>query len=340
MAAGVTRISDVVVPAIFSPYVQQLTTVKSALVQSGAVVVDASLSAKLDGGGLTFNQPSFKDIDDDVDNVSSDDPAVFAVPNKIGTSSEIQVRLSRNNSWSSMDLTAALAGADPMEAISNRVADYWQRRLQTAFIATMAGIFAENATALPANATQNDMTFNVSGGAFVANVTQFSAEAFFDASQTMGDAADGLGMAMAHSIVRNRMNKLNLIDFVPDSEGKVVENYMGKPLIVDDRMPNTGGIFETWIFGGGAVKLGQGSPEVPTEVGRVPLAGNGGGQDILINRTEWIIHPEGHAYVGTAPAGGPTNASTVNQLAHMDSWQRAWTQRKQVRIARLITREF
>ncbi len=340
MATGVTRLADVIVPQIFSPYVQQETTVKSALVQSGAVEVDAALSAKLANGGLTFNQPSFKDIDDDVDNVSSDDPAVFAVPNKIGTDSEIQVRLSRNNSWSAMDLTAALAGADPMQAIGNRVAAYWERRLQTAFVATMAGLFGENATAAPANATQNDMTFNISAAAFADGVTNFSASAFLDASQTMGDASASLGMVMVHSIVQNRMSKLDLIDFIPDSEGKMVQSYMGKMLVVDDRMPNTAGVFETWLFGQGSIKLGQGSPETPTEVTREALAGNGGGQDILTNRVEWIIHPEGHAYTGVSPVGGPTNAATANNLAHMDSWQRAWTQRKQVRIARLITREF
>ena len=84
----------------------------------------------------------------------------------------------------------------------------------------------------------------------------------------------------------------------------------------------------------------MGSPKVPTEVDRKPAAGNGGGQDILFNRTEWIIHPVGHAYAGTPPNGGPSNASTTNNLAHADSWKRVFSERKQIRIARLITREF
>ena len=64
MAAGVTRIADVVVPEIFTPYVQQLTAEKSRIIQSGAMVMDSELSSSLAGGGLTFNLPSFRDLED------------------------------------------------------------------------------------------------------------------------------------------------------------------------------------------------------------------------------------------------------------------------------------
>ena len=53
-ASGVTEISDIIVPEVFSPYVQILTAEKSRLVQSGALVNDARLAEVLAGGGLTF----------------------------------------------------------------------------------------------------------------------------------------------------------------------------------------------------------------------------------------------------------------------------------------------
>lgn len=344
MASGVTRIADVVVPEIFSPYVQQMTQEKSRLIRSGAITLDAQLNSALAGGGLTFNEPSFKDLDNDAENVSTDDPATDSTPNKIGTATEIQVRLSRNNSWSSMDLSGDLAGADPMQAIANRVSDYWTRRQQAAFVATLNGVFADNAAAPTGTEhVQNDMTHDVSGAAFVDGVTNFSAEAFIDATATMGDSMEDLTMVMVHSIVYARMLKNNLIDFVSDSvNGNAVRipTFLGREVIVDDGVPRSSGVFNTWLFGRGAVRGGMGSPKVPTEVDRKPAAGNGGGQDILFNRTEWIIHPVGHAYAGTPPKGGPSNASTTNNLAHADSWKRVFSERKQIRIARLITREF
>lgn len=342
MASGVTKIADVVVPEIFSPYVQQLTQEKSRIIQSGAVSRDSVLDNDLAGGGLTFNEPSFKDLDNDADNVGTDNEATLSTPNKIGTATEIQVRLSRNNSWSSMDLAAALAGVDPMEAIASRVASYWVRRLQAAFVATINGVFADNAAAPTGTEhVQNDMTFDVSGASFVDGVTNFTAEAFIDATLTMGDSMESLGMIMVHSVVYGRMQKNNLIDFIPDARGEInIPTFLGRIVIVDDGVPFTSGVFQSWLFGAGAVRLGVSSPLVPTEVDRIAAAGNGSGQEVLHNRTEWAIHPVGCAYVGTAASGGPSNASSSNNLAAAGSWARVFSQRKQIKIARLISREF
>jgi hypothetical protein len=342
-AAGVTRIADVVVPAVFTPYAQQITQQKSRLIQSGAAVVDATLSANLNGGGLTFNEPSYKDLDNDAENVSSDDPAVQSSPKKIGTANEIQVRMSRNNSWSSMDLADALAGTDPMEAIAGRLGTYWARRLQAAFIATMRGIFADNAAAPTGTDThvQNDMTRDLStvnSSTFSDGVTNFSGKAFIDATLTMGDSMEDLTLVMMHSIVYATAQKNNLITFRPVSNNPdaiSVPTYLGREVIVDDGMPFSGALYETWLFGRGAIRVGQGSPKVPTEVDRKPENGNGGGQEILYNRVEWIIAPAGHAYIGTTPVGGPANSD----LLAAASWSRVFPERKQIQIARLITRE-
>lgn len=343
MASGVTRLSDLVVPEIFAPYVQTLTEEKSNLIRSGAVTRDPALDRALAGAGLTFNEPSFKDLDNDDENISSDDPSALSSPKKIQTLTEIQVRLSRNNSWSSMDLNNDLIGADPLSAIGNRVSDYWMRRQQAAFIATMKGVFADNATVTDAYHVQNDMTNNIAGSGSASDATRFSAAAFVDASLTMGDSMDSLGLVQVHSIVYGRMLKNNMIDFIPVSinqQAVRIPTFLGRIVIVDDGMPNTSGVFETWLFGAGAVRFGAGSPEIPVEVDRIPGAGNGSGQEILHNRVQWSLAPKGYAYIGTSPVGGPSNAATTNNLAAATSWRRVFPERKQVKIARLITREF
>lgn len=337
------RVSDVVVPEIFTGYAQQLTTELSALVQSGAVVSDPVLNANLAGAGLTFNEPSFKDVTNEDENVSSDDPDVTSTPKNIGSLTEIQVRLSRNQSWSSMDLAGDLIARDPMEAMARRVGNYWALRLQAAFIATMKGVFADN-DAAPSGSehVQYDLTKDVKGASYTAGVTNFTAENFIDGCVLLGDAMGGLAMICVHSIVYARMQKNNLIDFIPDSEGRVnIPTFLGRRVIVDDAMPTpSSGVYESWLFGPGVVRMGIGSPKVPTEVERKPDAGNGSGQEILYSRMELCLHPKGYAYKGTSPNGGPSNASTSNNLAHADSWQRVWPERKMIKIARLITREF
>lgn len=365
MATGpITQVADVVVPEIFTPYVQQLTEEKARLIQSGILSVNPAMNALLVGGGLTFNVPSFRDLDNDEDNVSTDGVAdivaasfengtpldanrLDSTPLKIESDQEIAVRLNRNNSWSSSDLASQLAGEDPMQAIASRVAFYWARRLQAAFIASWQGISKDNGVS-----NSGDYANDITGVSFVDGVTNFSAEAFLDAAVTMGDSMDMLTGVMVHSIVFNRMQKNNLIDFIPDARGEVqIPTFLGREVIVDDGMPNgtstvlddgsagPAGSFETWLFGAGMGQLGVGSAKVPTETERAASAGNGGGQETLHSRVEWSIHPVGHAYTGTAPSGGPGNGSAANDLNVATSWARVYPERKQIKFARLITRE-
>jgi hypothetical protein len=362
-----TQISDVIVPAVFTPYTQQLTMEKTAIIQSGVAVRDDFLDNLLAGGGLTFTVPSWQDIGDPAENVSSDDPNTTSNPNITQTSAEVAVRLSRNSSWSTMRLATALAGADPLQSIASRVSDYWVRRLQRAFVACANGIFANNALADPtlgrsghvglhaAYGVQNDLTHDLSGlnsGTFLDGTTNFSAGAFIDAATLLGDAAEDVKAVFMHSVVYSTAQKNNLIDFIPDAEGKIeIATFLGRRVIVDDGMPNpagdssngantASGVYHTWLVGPGAFRLGVGTPIVPTEVFRYPDRGNGAGSDTLFNRVEWCIHPVGHAFVGSpASEGGPTNAATANNLAYHDSWVRVFPERKQIKLVRLITRE-
>lgn len=348
MANGpVVQLADVIVPEIFNPYIQQITEEKSRIIQSGAIARDGMIDSFLAGGGETFNIPSFKDLDDDEDNVSTDTaPDEYtggsgnSTPKKIGTAREIGVRLSRNQSWGSMDLAGDLIGADPMSSIGNRVGAYWARRLQKAFVATVNGIFAQNDAAT--GDEKGDMTHDVSGTDFDAATTTFSADAFVDAAVTMGDSMEDLTMIMVHSIVYARMQKNNLIQFIPDARGEVnIPTFLGRTVVVDDGVTAANGVFHTWLFGAGAFRLGMGAPKTPTETKRDPDAGNGSGAEILYNRVEWCVHPVGYAFVGNpAGVGGPSNAATTGNLAAADSWARAYSERKQIKIARLITREF
>jgi len=341
---SLTQISDVIVPEVFLGYVNKESELKSRLVTSGALVIDESINNELlSSGGVLLNLPSFQDLANDEDNVSSDEAlgGNDSTPKKIITSNETVPRLSRNQSWSSSVLAGSLAGADPMRAIGDRAANYRRWRLQAAFIATITGVFADNAAA-PGGTEheQNDLTHDVSGASYVAGTTDFSAEACLDAFLTSGDSSDALNMVMVHSVVYNRMQKNNLIEFIPDSESRVnIPTFLGRTVIVDDSLPADSGVYESWLFGSGAVRLGVSSPKNPVAVERDEKAGNGGGAETLYNRWEWAIHPTGHKYLGTTDKGGPTNAATSDNLANLASWERVYPERKQIKVARLITRE-
>lgn len=340
-------------------------------------------AAEAGGGGVTFNIPSWQPLDgDDEENTSTDHEAdIFrlltgsgenfsaiaqsnpqgaaavaaallasargdAVPRKIGSSLETAVRLSRNNSWSAMDLSSKLAASDPLSAIVNLVSDYWNIRLQKVAIATLQGVFADNT----AN-DSGDYTLDISGAGFTAGVTNITAEAVIDALSLLGDSRRDIVAMMVHSTVYSTLEKNDLIDFIRDSQSNAeIPTFRGMRLIEDDGLPNpastgagpsgaaaTGaGIFHTWLLGRDALRYGTGDPMMPTEMHREPLAGQGGGQNVLINRVEWMLHPSGHSFVQATPnIGGPSNTELVTAA----NWNRVFPQRKQIKIIRLITRE-
>lgn len=276
-----------------------------------------------------------------------------AVPRKIESSLETAVRLSRNNSWSAMDLSSKLAASDPLAAIVGMISEYWFIRLQKLSIATMQGVFNDNAAAPSGSEhVQNDLSLDVSGGSFDPGVTNITAEAVIDALSLLGDSRRDIVAMMVHSTVYSTLEKNDLIDFARDSESNAeIPTFRGLRLIEDDGLPNpagnanygantAAGIFHTWFLGRDALRYGSGSPMVPTETHREPLAGQGGGQEILIDRVEWMVHPTGHAFtVATPPPGGPRNSNSTGNLAHVDSWQRVFPERKQIKVCRLVTRE-
>src|SRR6185503_4620199 len=94
-----TQVSDAIVPAVFTAYMQAITEVKSRFVQSGVLVRDPKLDGLLSGGGKTFDMPFWNDLADVDANVSIGAAGTPAVPLNITSHREIGVRLSRNQAW-------------------------------------------------------------------------------------------------------------------------------------------------------------------------------------------------------------------------------------------------
>jgi hypothetical protein len=186
----VTRLSDAVIPAVFVPYMLKETMAKTAIFQSGILRQDAQLSNFLSGGGQTVNVPFWNDLaDTSTANISSDDPAVLATPDKIVAATDIAIRQNRNKAWSDADLVSELAGDDPMKRISSRVSAWWGREFQRHLVSTLRGITASNTTN---NASDMQVIIGTDAVGAATAAEKVSANAILDAAQTMGDASDVL----------------------------------------------------------------------------------------------------------------------------------------------------
>lgn len=310
-----TQIADVIVPEVFNPYVVKRTNELSALSQSGIISNNPELDALASGGGKLINMPYWNDLDGD-DEVITDNGAL--TPAKITAGQDAAALFIRGKAWSVNDLAGLLAGSDPMAAIGDLVATYWSRRRQALLFAMLDGVFGVSA--------MSTNIHDISAGAGAAAV--LGAETILDGKQKLGDAAWKLTAISMHSAVYTHLQKQNLIEFVEDSVAKIqIPTYLGYRVIVDDGHRINAGIYESYLFGNGAIGLGNGTHPYPTETDRDKLAGD----DILINRQAFVLHPRGVAFTNNTVVGAtPSNA----EVALAANWNKVYDT-KDIRIVKL-----
>jgi len=307
-----TTVADVIVPEVFNPYVVEKTTELSALYQSGIVASSDELDSLALSGGRLINMPYWNDLDGD-DEVLSDINALDV--ERITSGQDIAALLMRGKAWSVNDLAKALSGDDPMQVIGQLVAGYWARRMQAAILSILEGVFA--APSMAPNVYNTDV--------------RIDSDNMILASQCLGDAKSKLTGYLMHSAVEADLARQDLIDFTKDSTGSIeIPTYFGKPVIVDDGCPVANGVYTTYIFGQGAIGYGEGAAPVPTETTRDALSGD----DILINRRHFILHPRGVRWLDQVVADrSPNNA----ELANPANWLRVYDA-KNVRMVKYTHR--
>lgn len=331
---AVTQLADIYNPLVFNPAVDEKATELNAFIASGIMVGSPQLDAMASVGGnigeLPFHAPLSNSGEPDYTN---DVPTDLSVPDKITTGKMLFRLASMHKSWSTMDLTRELALMDPLGAITSKIGGWWATQKERRVIAAVDGIIAEN-IAHDSGDMVNVIYSDVASPA-ASNIP--SAEAILDAKQTAGDHQGMFSVVAMHSVTYNTLNKQNLIDFIPDSEGRVnFATYLQMRVVVDDSLSVVAGTnspkYTTLFFAPGAIDHGKGTIINPSEMERIPSAGNGGGQDIIHTRSADILHPYGFSFLSASVAG---QSATIAELRLAANWNRV-VDRKNIGIAALI----
>lgn len=322
-----TTLQDVIVPELFNPYVINRTMELSALVNSGIMTNNEEFDALASQAAPTVNMPFFEDLTGESEQVIEGEDLE---DNKITSNKDVAAIIRRAKMWSATDLAAALSGADPMRAIGDLVARFWERDMQKELIAILNGVFGTFTPSEGSATTRlesNILDISAKNGA----AANWSGSAFIDAEQLLGDAKAQLTGVAMHSATEAYLKKQNLIETVQPSNDVSFGVYQGKRVIVDDGCPvdSTGKIFTTYLFGDGAIALGNGNPVgfVPTETDRAKRKGSG--VDYLINRRTNILHPRGIAFTNANVA--KTEGPSRTELADAQNWNPVY-EAKQIRI--------
>lgn len=309
MADEYTKVSDIIIPEIFNPYLIEETTKKSAFINSGIATSDPSV--KLSEGGKTIKVPFFKDIDED-DEVLADTGDGLKV-NNISTEESIACVHARGIGYGASDLSKAFSGADPLAAITGKMGELWARKFQKVAISSLNGVFGVEAM----RESVNDQSTAV-----------LTADIMADSMFLLGDAYNKITSIAMHSAVLAKLKKLELVDWVQPSDLTLgFYTYMEKRVIVDDSIAPTEGIYPIYFFGEGALAYNESDVLTKIEYERDAKKG----LDALYSRRYFTMHPRGMKWLGASVAGEtPTN----EELAMPANWALA-AERKNVAISLL-----
>ena len=152
-------------------------------------------------------------------------PTYEELKRKIGSDKDVARKHGRARVWGANGLSALLSGDDPMRAIGDLVASYWQREMQTILLATLDGIFK--------SASMADLVHDISD--LQQNAALITGESFIDAAQKLGDAKELLTGVMMHSAVEAYLAKRQLIEYVQEADqSDRVPYFLNKRVIVDE----------------------------------------------------------------------------------------------------------
>ena len=332
-----TRLSDVQFdPDVYASYVREDHPDMNAFVASGVAVTNQLLQQRAAGEGDITSIPYWKDLDYSSENISSDDPASKATPDKIGTGKMVARNCHINNAWQTANLVAETLGSeDPMVEINSRTSKYWNNRFEARAQAITTGLFLENV------AGTGDMIHDISteDGDSATAANKFSFEGFVDARATMGESASKLALLAVHPVVYTQMVKNQEIEFIQDSAtGIQVPTYNGFRVVEDKKMPVIAGTtsgfrYISVLYRQGVYGYGDAPAKRPVAVEYDELAANGAGIETLVERKQWLIHPEGYKWNETTVAGG---SPTVAECADPDNWTRVF-ERENVGLAFFVT---
>ncbi|MBC1937182.1 coat protein [Listeria grandensis] len=308
---AITTLADMkFIPDKFNKYVLQRTTEKSALVRSGIITTSPEYSELINGsGGQFITMPFFQPLAGEDDVFTEDDIETGNIQSGKGTAPVLM----RVKGWAETDLSKALSGEDPLGATAEQISDWWVGREQQILLSILKGILDPSTGTLKAHV--NDISTGIGSAANI------SVGATLDTKQTMGDAAQSLGLIAMHSAVYTYLQKMQQIEFVTDAETNItIARYLNYDILVDDGILPVNGAYTTYLLGSGAFGRADGTPKgfVPSEIERSAK----GSKTSLYNRRAMILQPQGISWEKLGGYSNPKHTTPANiDLATSSNWK-------------------
>lgn len=293
------------------------------LLESGAMVEDATIAGLIAGGGNYFTLPFYKDIEGNEVNY---DGATDISTDSTEDGVQSGVVYGRAKGWNSTIFVNDFTSADPMRNILNRIQKWKAKKVQARVISILEAILGVTGTGDFADWENHKMDIT-SATTTITDANKIDLTTLRDlAVQANGDGADDYALAIMHSQVANRLSQFNVLEFFKynDARGQEIDVKVGRSgnmvVLICDEVPHAKGSssnameYTTYVLGRGVLLHANAPVEKPSDTSYDPV--KNGGTEYLFTRYRETIHPNGFSFSMTNLPISPTDA----QLADSANW--------------------
>lgn len=323
-------------PDIFLSYLQEENTFDDNIIDSGILTPSPVIANAISTSGNVFTIPFYKPLGG---TTANNDGETDIVSTTLSGGKQTGMAYRRWASWTDKDFTRELSGTEPLMDCARKVAGYWrednQNRLLDIIAATMDNASLTNHTTNIARTTAGS----------VDDTNRISTNVMLDAMQkALGSRQRNLTTVFMHSIVYNKLVKLNLINNIQtvgnvNAQSPFFGTFLGLTVIVCDDITVVNNTttslkeYHTIAVGRDAFLTAPARVDVPVEFTRD--AKIKGGTNSIISRIGRVIHPNGFDFdVGSVAAESPTDVELKDKTKYTLK-----VNEKLIPLVRLITNE-
>lgn len=322
---------------VFADYMAEQPTWSNAIIASGILQEDPTIMNLIGDKGNVAVLPFYKALNVDDFEPYNNDGMTNNVPKDISGGKQTAMLIQRMMAWKAKDFTKELTGADPIQHVANSVNNYYQQVWQAELMNIVN-------TVMSLTAMEGHVMDISSADTTVADKNKIDETTMIYAQQkALGDAANGFGIAIMHSMILARYKAMGLVDYAKynDANGLTREITLptinGLIVVPDDRgtIVTSGSAapkYVTTIVGRGAIltanKTNYENPYY-TDYDAETTAG----VEKLYTKQGKVLHPNGFSLKVDAITG---ESPTKTELGTKANWELAFNE-KNVKIGQIIS---
>lgn len=244
---------------VFTDMMQEQDYWRNQILASGVVQRDNSIMNAIGSKGNVATIPMYTPLNINDSNMAplNNDGNTDNTPQTISGNKQTCMLTQRMKAFKALDFTRELTGADPMNNIKGKIANYYTQVWESVMMKIAEAVLG--VSALSDHTTNLAITTGTIGDSNKINETTL-----IDAEQAaLGDMAGGLGLIILHSKIYAAYKKLGLVSYDKYTVGEAIRREVelptinGKiPLVTDyytlDATTANYPVYKTFLFGEGA----------------------------------------------------------------------------------------